>query len=124
MKANMKYLRSNQAKTIEKQDYSKSIIFDTQEFKQKGHLLQTVTIPPETKQREHYHKKQTEVFYILKGECSIFINDMEFPATPGDAFICEPGDKHYLHNKSKEPFKLLVFKIDYPQDGEDTIWNN
>lgn len=102
-------------------DYSKTVIFSTDDFNDKGHLLQTVTIPPQTKQREHYHIKQTEVFYILEGECLIFINNKKYYAKPGDAFICEPNDKHYLWNQKTNPFKLAVFKINYPDD-DDTIW--
>ena len=38
----------------------------------------------------------------------------------GDAFICEPGDKHYFWNKTDKEFKLVVFKVDYPEI-DDTV---
>ena len=117
----MKYASNKQAKEIVKKDYSKRIIFDSTDFKQKRHLLQTVTIPPKTKQRLHWHFEQTDVFYILEGECLIFINDKKLIARPGDAFICEPKDKHNLWNQSDKPFRLLVFKINLPE-GEDSYW--
>lgn len=117
----MKYLKAGSGKLIKAQDYSKEILFKPEELPGHGHQLQTVTIPPRTKQREHSHNKETEVFYILEGICTIVINDEEFVAEKGDAFVCEPGDNHYFWNKTDEEFKLVVFKIDLP-DGDDTNW--
>lgn len=118
----MKYLKLGSSKLIKKEDYLKEIIFDQTDLPGEGHLLQVVTIPPKTKQRQHYHDTQTEVFYILKGECSIFINGQEFIVKPGDAFVCSPGDKHYLWNKTGKDFKLAVFKIGLPK-SDDTHWS-
>jgi len=62
----MKYASTQQGNEIIKKDYRKKIIFSLADFQEKGHLLQVVTIPPQTKQRLHSHNKQTEVFYILE----------------------------------------------------------
>ena len=107
---------------IVRKDYSKKIIFSYDEFKEKGHLLQVVTIPPHTKQRLHTHNQQTEVYYVLEGETYITIGNHEFLAKPGDGFMTHPGDIHSLWNKSNATFKLLVFKINYPQNNADTVW--
>jgi quercetin dioxygenase-like cupin family protein len=117
----MKYKNSKELDMVVKEDYSKKIYFSGDDFSEKGHLVQTVTIPPNTKQREHWHDKQTEVFFILKGECHMFINAKEYLAKPWDAFICNAKDKHYLWNKSQEPFELAVFKHSVP-DYDDTHW--
>lgn len=103
-------------------NYSKRVIFNVNELPERGHILQVVTIPPKTKQQPHYHNKQTEIFYILEGECLIIINNQEFLAKPGDAFVCDPGDIHNLWNKSDEEFKLAVFKINSPENHEDSVW--
>ena len=118
----MKHASRDGSVEIKKKDYSKRIILSLQDFKEKGHLLQEVIIPPQTKQRLHKHFKQTEVWYITEGEASIFINDNEFFARAGDAFIADPGDVHGLWNKSDLPFKLIVFKLNMPEDNEDTQW--
>ncbi len=118
----MKYKSSQEGKIEVKQDYSKRIIFSPQDFIQPGHQLQIVTIPPGSKQRMHVHAKQTEVFYILEGETIININGIDYLARPGDAFICEPGDKHFLWNKTNKDFKLVVFKIDKDEASDDTEW--
>jgi len=112
----MKYRPSGAGGIIKKKDYSKRIIFTREDFEEEGHLLQVVTIPPKTKQRSHFHKVQTEVFYILEGEALIYINDKEYLAKPSDAFICSPRDRHNLWNKSEKEFKLAVFKINLPKE--------
>lgn len=118
----MKYKSSYEGNEIIKKDYRKKIIFSLDDFQEKGHLLQIVIISPLTKQRLHSHKKQTEVFYILEGEALITINGIDYVAKPGDAFISSPGDVHNLWNKSNKEFILIVFKINLPENDEDTNW--
>jgi quercetin dioxygenase-like cupin family protein len=118
----MKYKSSTEGSIDTKQDYSKRIIFSGADFLEKGHVLQVVTIPPRTKQRKHVHAVQTEVFYILEGETTININDRDYCAKPGDAFICEPEDTHFLWNKTDKEFKLVVFKIHKDERSDDTEW--
>ena len=119
----MKYKSASEGEGITKKDYRKKIIFSLADFEEKGHLLQLVTIPPNTKQRMHSHNKQTEVFYILEGETIITINGKDYLAKPGDAFISSPGDVHNLWNKTDRDFKLVVFKINMPEGDVDTNWN-
>ncbi len=118
----MKYKKMSDAIEIIKKDYSKKILLPSSDFLDKGHLLQVVTIPPKTKQRKHHHLKQTEVYYILEGVTSIYINDIEHVSQIGDSYIVSPYDSHYLWNKSNQPFKLIVFKINLPENDEDTVW--
>jgi len=117
----MKYKSSKEGVFDQKLDYTKKIILSREDFGNDGHLLQEVIIPPHTKQRKHKHLIQTEIFYIEEGECEIYINGKKFDAIAGDAFICEPGDEHWLWNKSDSDFTLIVFKIKKPED-DDTEW--
>jgi len=117
----MKYKPWNSGETIREKDYSKRVIFSSDDFREPGQLLQVVTIPPRTRQRLHFHREQTEVFYIVEGEGLISVSGREFLAGPGDAFICSPGDTHSLWNQSDEGFKVLVFKINKPEE-DDTDW--
>jgi quercetin dioxygenase-like cupin family protein len=118
----MKYKPSTEGQEIVRPDYRKKIIFSLDDFAEKGHLLQAVTIPSNTRQRLHSHEKQTEVFYILEGEATLSINAVDYVAKPGDAFICSPGDVHNVWNKTDQDFKLVVFKINLPEEGEDSVW--
>ncbi len=83
--------------------------------------MQVVTIPKKTKQREHHHTQQTEVFYVLEGEALLYINGEGFLAKPGDAFVCNPEDRHNIWNQADQDFKLVVFKINMPEK-DDTVW--
>ena len=82
----MKYRPSTEGEEIVQKDYRKKIIFSPNDFDEPGHLLQVVTIPPNTRQRKHSHGKQTEVFYILEGEATLTINEVDYLAKLGDAF--------------------------------------
>lgn len=117
----MRYRRSGEGRRVQEKDYSKTIIFSTDDFDEEGHLLQVVAVPPRTKQRLHLHREQTEVFYILEGEAVIQISGLDFAAKPGDAFICSAGDTHSLWNQSDEDFRVVVFKINRPEE-DDTDW--
>ena len=119
----MKHFKSGTGTVIDREDYSKEIIFKEADLPGKGHLFQVVTIPPQTKQRLHFHDFQTEIFYILEGECLIYLNDEKFFAKSGDAFVCSPGDKHNLWNKTDKDFRLAVFKINLPKE-DDTHWSS
>lgn len=120
----MKLKRSTDGSTETKSDYSKRIIFNQKDFPEPGHLLQVVTIPPNTRQRNHTHGVQTEIFYILEGNATLTINGKAYVAYPGDAFICEPGDQHSFHNETGSEFRLVVFKINKDESSEDTVWSS
>jgi mannose-6-phosphate isomerase-like protein (cupin superfamily) len=117
----MKFSPAGSGEVVEEQDYSKMIIFSSDDLQVPGHLLQVVTVPPHTKQRLHLHRQQTEVFYVLEGQAKMKIGGKEFAAQPGDAFICGPGDRHRLWNQSGADFRLVVFKINKPEE-DDTAW--
>lgn len=119
----MKYISLSSITPDIRKDYSKRVIFNIDDLPPGGHMVQEVSIPPQTKQRPHYHNLQTEIFYILEGECHIFINNEEFVAKPGDTFVCSPKDVHNLWNKSDNTFSLLVLKINRPVNDEDTVWS-
>jgi mannose-6-phosphate isomerase-like protein (cupin superfamily) len=117
----MKYRPAGSGQVVEEKDYSKTIIFSGDDFAKEGRVLQVVTVPPRTKQRLHLHKRQTEVFYVLEGHALIEIAGEEFDARSSDAFICSPGDRHSLWNQSDQDFRLIVFKINKPEE-EDSEW--
>lgn len=74
---------------LSKKDYRKKIIFSPDDFDEKGHLLQVVTIPANTRQRSYSHEVQTEVFSILEGEPTITVNEVDYPARPS---VCAARD--------------------------------
>ncbi|MDZ7820406.1 MAG: cupin domain-containing protein [Candidatus Marinimicrobia bacterium] len=118
----MKHRTLSAVKKDIRKDYTKRVIFNAEELPEGGHMLQEVTILPHTRQRAHTHEAQTEIFFVLEGGSELHINGEQFRAEPGDAFVCSPGEVHFLHNRSAEPFRLLVIKINRPADHEDSVW--
>lgn len=82
------------------------------DFLQEVRFRKGATVPP------HYHKTQTEVFFVL-GKGSITINGARVDAEAGDVIVCEPGEVHGMP-LIEEDFGFLVMKVDYRED--DTVW--
>jgi quercetin dioxygenase-like cupin family protein len=66
----------------------------------------------------HYHKVQTEIFYVL-APGKITISDETIEVNKSDIVVCEPGEVHSIPTV-KEEFGFLVLKVDYHSD--DTVW--
>ena len=44
--------------------------------------------------RAHYHKRMTEIYYILEGTGEIELDGERHPVQPGDAILIKPGCRH------------------------------
>jgi mannose-6-phosphate isomerase-like protein (cupin superfamily) len=44
--------------------------------------------------RVHYHKRMTEIYYILEGEGHIELDGERYAVRPGDAILIKPGCRH------------------------------
>ena len=44
--------------------------------------------------KTHYHKKTTEIYYILEGHGPIELDSMRFDVGPGSAILIKPGCRH------------------------------
>ncbi len=118
----MKIVRETDGTPIIRADYSKIVLLTRDHFGHDGHLTQVVTIPPHIKQRHHVHRIQTEVMYVLAGECDVIVNKTNYRLSVGDSLIIEPGDIHAFENPGAEPCRIHVLKVHYPEDSEDTEW--
>jgi quercetin dioxygenase-like cupin family protein len=83
-------------------------------------FVQVVEVKPKSTVKKHYHRKQTEIFVVLDGRAKIGIDNKEYNVKTGDILLCKPRNIHWVINKSKKPFKLVVFKYNYVKN--DTIW--
>ena len=82
------------------------------DFLQEVRFRKGETVPP------HYHRRQTEIFFVL-ARGSITINGARVDAEAGDVIVCEPGEVHGMP-LVEEDFGFLVIKINYRED--DTVW--
>ncbi len=114
----MKHLRAASRSWEQGKGYSKRKLLADEFLPREIDRLQEVrfirgaTIPP------HYHKVQTEVFFVL-GKGSITIDGQKVDAEAGDVIVCEPGEVHGMP-LVEEDFGFLVMKVNYRDD--DTIW--
>ncbi len=114
----IKHFKAASMQWTDGQGYSKRKLLTGDLFPQEVDLLQEVrfrkgsTIPP------HYHKEQTEIFFVL-AKASITIDGRRIDAEAGDVIVCEPGEVHGMP-LVEEDFGFLVIKINYRED--DTVW--
>jgi len=65
----------------------------------------------------HYHKRITEVYYILEGEGAVELNGRDVAVRPGTAVMIKPGTFH----RGKGQMRLLVICIP-PYDKSDEFF--
>ncbi len=116
----MKIVHSAGKKWLEKEGYSKKIFLDEKDLNHPGALVQKIKIKPGDIAQEHYHKKQTEIFYFLNENGYWIINGKEITFKKGDLLVLEPFDKHIVLNKTKKDYTYLSFKINY--EADDLYW--
>ncbi len=64
----------------------------------------------------HYHKKLTEIYYILEGEGEMDLDGELFPVKPGDAILIKPGCRHRAIGE------LKVINVPIPSFDPDDEW--
>jgi mannose-6-phosphate isomerase-like protein (cupin superfamily) len=51
--------------------------------------------------RVHYHKRMTEIYYILDGEGQMELDGLRFDVGPGSSILIKPGCRHRAIGKIK-----------------------
>ena len=67
--------------------------------------------------KAHYHNVMEENFFVLEGEVAITVDGAEHVLTVGDMINIEPGEIHYLINRSDKPVKMIAV-LGPSQDGD------
>ena len=79
--------------------------------------IQLRVIASEEIQRvEHLHKTMHEYFYVLQGNMKISIDDDVIEMDKDDLVIVEPGERHYIVEKSPDLLLLLLMPPPAPDD--------
>lgn len=73
----------------------------------KNQSLAEATLPKGKTTEEHYHPKSEEIYYILKGQGEIKIENEIKEIYPYDGILISPGKKHKITNTGKEPLVFL-----------------
>lgn len=59
----------------------------------------------------HYHRKTTEVYYILEGTGKMELNGDCVNIEPGDTIWIEPHTRHRLVGEQGQTVKTIVFSV-------------
>ena len=54
-----------------------------------------------TDAERHYHKRLTEIYYVLEGEGHMELDGKRIPVHPGSAILIKPGCRHRAVGKLK-----------------------
>ncbi len=63
----------------------------------------------------HYHKRMTEIYYVLEGEGHIELDGQSYPLSPGTAVMIQPGCRHRAVGEGLRILNVPVPKFD-PED--------
>jgi mannose-6-phosphate isomerase-like protein (cupin superfamily) len=69
-----------------------------------------------TDARTHYHKRLTEIYYILEGEGAMELDGEQHAVRPGDAILIKPGCRHRAIGK------LRVLTVPIPAFDPEDEW--
>jgi mannose-6-phosphate isomerase-like protein (cupin superfamily) len=64
----------------------------------------------------HYHKKMTEIYYVLEGEGSIELDGESHPLKPGVSVMIKPGCRH------RAVGKLKIINVPVPKFDPEDEW--
>lgn len=64
----------------------------------------------------HYHKKLTELYYVLEGEGQMELDGELFDVKPGSAILIKPGCRHRAIGK------LKILNVPVPAFDPDDEW--
>jgi mannose-6-phosphate isomerase-like protein (cupin superfamily) len=66
--------------------------------------------------RAHYHKRMTEIYFVLEGEGQIELDGQFFPVKPMTAIFIKPGCRHRAIGK------LKIINVPIPAFDEHDEW--
>ncbi|MCL2180481.1 MAG: cupin domain-containing protein [Treponema sp.] len=65
----------------------------------------------------HYHEKMEENFFVLEGNVTIVVDGKPHDLNPGELIHIEPGEKHYVINRSSSTVRMIASLAPYT-DGD------
>jgi mannose-6-phosphate isomerase-like protein (cupin superfamily) len=79
-------------------------------------LVEHLVIEPGGSVGEHVHTRTEEIYYILRGEAVMTMNDVETPVRAGDLVTTPIGAAHAIANRSDEDMHFFVVEV-FPNDA-------
>ena len=69
----------------------------------------------------HKHEKQEESFFVLEGECAVYVDGKRVIIKQGDYLQCNLGEAHMFINESDKEFKSVFIKAPH-SDIKDSVY--
>jgi len=73
--------------------------------------------------KAHYHEVMEENFFILEGTVTIVVNGEPHDIKPGQMIHIEPGEVHYVINRSPSVVRMVACLAPY-KDGDKVETEN
>ena len=81
------------------------------ELNDKGRLFANITLKPGCSIGYHVHEKDSELFYLIKGEALYNDNGTEYTVSAGDVMICPAGTGHAIANNGSEDVEFCALIV-------------
>ena len=89
--------------------------------------LNQIVLHPGQRGRIHAHQRQEEVYLVLEGTLSLFVEGEEATLEPGELMRVAPGVKRQLVNRGPDDLHVLAIGADGAHEGRDglayTAWD-
>lgn len=69
----------------------------------------------------HKHERQEESFYVLEGQCAVYLDGKRVVLKKGDYLQCDLGESHMFINEFDKPFKSVFIKAPH-LEGKDSVY--
>ena len=79
-----------------------------EELNNKGRLFANITLKPGCSIGYHVHEKDSELFYVMKGEALYNDNGVESVVSAGDVMLCPSGSGHAIACNGEETAEVCA----------------
>lgn len=69
----------------------------------------------------HKHERQEESFYVLEGQCAVYLDGKRVVLKKGDYLQCDLGESHMFINEFDKPFKSVFIKAPHLEE-KDSVY--
>lgn len=76
-------------------------------------------MPSGAKEQLHFHKQAQQLFYILNGSATFYIDDNKFIVNENQSIQILPNQKHFIANETVDELEFLV--ISQPSTNKDRV---
>jgi len=76
-------------------------------------------MPSGAKEQLHFHTQAQQLFYILKGSATFYVEEKKIVVNEAQALQILPNQKHFIANDTNEELEFLV--ISQPSTNKDRI---